>query len=76
MSRSYRKTPIYGNAGDSEKKDKRLANRKFRKVKPTLENEDELPIDLDEVINKWSMSKDGKHYSKEYYEADPRNKSK
>jgi hypothetical protein len=76
MSRSYKKTPIYGNAGDSEKKDKRLANRKFRKIKPTLENEDELPIDLDEVMNKSSISKNGKHYSKEYYDADPRNKSK
>ena len=31
MSRSRKKTPIFGWAGHSEKKDKRIANRMFRK---------------------------------------------
>jgi len=65
MGKSYRKTPIIGIAGDSEKKDKQIANGKFRKrSKQKLHEEDldGLPYDLDEVYNKWSMAKDGKTY--------------
>ena len=62
MGKSYRKEKIFPNAGSSEKKDKQLANRKFRRKKVTEFNEDELPLDLDEVSNKWTGSKDGKHY--------------
>jgi len=65
MSRSRRKTPIFGNAGHSEKQDKRLANRMFRrmeKVKIAMEKFEELPLDMNEVMNVWSMSKDGKGY--------------
>ncbi len=65
MSRSYRKTPIIGNAGNSEKKDKQIANKKFRKrSKQKLHQQqlDYLPYDMNEVHNVWSMSKDGKRY--------------
>jgi len=67
MSRSRKKTPIFGNAGGSEKKDKRLANRMFRrkeKVKIATEQYNDLPIKMDEVMNSWVMSKDGKSYWK------------
>jgi len=65
MGKSYRKTPIIGIAGDSEKEDKKIANGKFRKrSKQKLHQHrlDDLPFDLNEVHNEWSMSKDGKHY--------------
>jgi hypothetical protein len=65
MSRSYRKTPIRGIAGDSEKEDKKIANAKFRKRSKQKLHEgriNELPYDLDEVHNVWSMAKDGKYY--------------
>jgi hypothetical protein len=68
MSRSRRKTPIFGHAGKSEKKDKQMANRIFRKktkdeiAKGNYEN---LPFDINQALNVWSMSKDGKSYWKE-----------
>ena len=65
MGKSYRRTPIMGNAGDSEKEDKQTANGKFRKRSKQKLHErriEELPFDLDEVHNKWSMAKDGKSY--------------
>jgi hypothetical protein len=65
MSRSKRKTKIFGYCGFSEKKDKRMANRIFRRktrcfLKIDVENT--LPIDLNEVYNVYNMEKDGKHY--------------
>jgi hypothetical protein len=82
MSKSYRKTPIHGNTGSSEKKDKQLTNRKFRNKKIRIKNidikeldlmdeEDKLPLELDEVQNKWTMTKDGKsiiHKDSDYYD--------
>ena len=68
MSRSRKKTPIFGWCGKSEKKDKRFANRMFRrkeKVKIAMEQYEKLPIDMDEIMNVWAMSKDGKGYWKE-----------
>ena len=66
MGKSYKKIPIHGIAGNSDKKDKRIANRKLRsKVKQNLlyYNENtKLPI-LREVSNVWYMDKDGKTYS-------------
>jgi hypothetical protein len=65
MSKSKRKTPIFGIAGGSEKQDKRLANRMFRrkaKVKIIAEDYENLPVRLDEVIDAWCMAKDGKTY--------------
>ena len=39
MSRSKRKTPIFGRGGASEKKDKRINNRMFRKKEQTINSE-------------------------------------
>lgn len=74
MSRSRRKTKaikMYGR--DSDKKDKRLANRAFRRLskirvqKVIMSNEDEvsIPVDMDEVSNVYSFSSDGGAYYRE-----------
>ena len=66
MSRSYRKTPIFGNAGGSEKFDKRINNRMFRRKEKlccTTHNFDLVPLKMKEVRNRWAMKKDGKQYT-------------
>ena len=64
MSRSYRKTKIFGVSGDSEKYDKRIANRKFRKLSKNkiAAGRDDLPTHLNDVSNVWRFFKDGKLY--------------
>lgn len=66
MSRSYKKTPIFGNTTTcSEKSDKKIAHGKFRaKLRDCLKQHrfDECPIDMNEVSNIWDFGKDGKHY--------------
>lgn len=65
MSRSRRKTPIFGHAGESEKDDKRLCNRKIRRIakeKLSLDPDGYLEPLPNEVYNVWSMAKDGKSY--------------
>jgi len=63
MSRSYKKTPIVGIAGDSDKKDKRLANRAHRRLaKMSVERGDEVTPKLRGASDVWNMSKDGKRY--------------
>jgi hypothetical protein len=80
MSRSYRKTKIFGHASSSEKEDKRINNRMFRKKESEISNElvkeanadlevsDETetsyPTDMDEIRSTWGMAKDGKGYWK------------
>ncbi|HEU0300406.1 MAG TPA: hypothetical protein VFR37_13145 [Longimicrobium sp.] len=63
MSRSRRHTPIRGiTTADSEKQDKRIANRKLRrKVRVAIrcDAEGELPARRG-VSNPWCMDKDGK----------------
>ncbi len=74
MSRSTKKSKIKGiSSATSEKKDKQIANRKFRrtvKQKVNLGN-DEIP-DLKEITNKFSFDKDGKIYDSEMSERDLR----
>ncbi len=66
MSRSRRKTPIFGIAGGvSEKQDKRKANRKARKKQNWNK-------DLREVSDNWGFAKDGKRYQQEAEEEDMR----
>lgn len=63
MSRSRKKTPVCGNAGGSEKWDKRINNRMFRhreKICIASEQWDRLPINMNEVRSTWDMKKDGK----------------
>lgn len=65
MSRSHRKTPICGNAGNSDKLSKRYANRAFRRREKQCiqtENWDKLPYVMDDVYNVWNMCKDGKSW--------------
>ncbi len=64
MSRSRRKNPFTGfSTADSEKEDKRIANRKERrKIRQVLPAEPapELLPHRRELSNVWSMDKDGK----------------
>tara|TARA_R110000824_G_scaffold260591_1_gene449245 strand:+ start:270 stop:497 length:228 start_codon:yes stop_codon:yes gene_type:complete len=63
MSNTYKKTPVFGNTlAPSEKQDKRLANRRLRRInKVELMIGDELS-DLRETSSAWSFAKDGKKY--------------
>jgi hypothetical protein len=64
MSRSRKKTPVHGiTTANSEKKDKRLYNRRFRRVtKQVLRVSPlrEVLPHLREYSNPWCMDKDGK----------------
>ncbi len=68
MSRSRRKTPIVGHTtAETEKTDKRLANRRYRRrVRQTLDGVDPAADVLiphrNEVSNVWQFDKDGKQY--------------
>jgi hypothetical protein len=63
MSRSIKKEKWFGNASRSEKLDKRINNRMFRKhEKMSIRKGEEPPIDMDEIRNIWAMAKDGKSY--------------
>lgn len=63
MSRSRKKTPITGNCGGSEKRDKRWANRSLRRqFKIALKQEKEILPLLRDVSNVYTFNKDGKHY--------------
>ena len=65
MSRSYKKNNIGGNAGGSDKYDKQLSNRKFRKKRSNDNTEDDFYDDIKEVSNKWTFKKDGKSFGKD-----------
>ena len=66
MARSKRKTPIFGySTATTEKQDKRLANRAFRRaVKLSIKAETEVMPALREVSNIAVFRKDGKRYAK------------
>lgn len=63
MSRSRRRTPVRGiSTADSEKEDKRIANRRLRRTVRAairVDAEGELPARR-AVSNPWCMDKDGK----------------
>ena len=60
MSRSKRKTPVFGiTTTRTEKQDKRLANRKLRRK--TRVDPENAPA-LREVSDVWGFAKDGKIY--------------
>ena len=65
MSRSMRRTSISGmTLAPSEKQDKRLANRRLRRIVRCrlLWQAAEVLPDLREISNRWSFKKDGKAY--------------
>lgn len=77
MSRSFKKIAIHGVCSGSDKQDKTLANRKFRRIVKELlkKNIKNLPTKLKEVSNVWSFQKDGKSgvfYTKKFL-SDPIN---
>lgn len=64
MSRSYKHTTISAiTTAQSEKRDKQLANRRFRRISRHRVKIDKEPlIDLDEISDIWDFQKDGKRY--------------
>jgi hypothetical protein len=64
MTRSRKTTPICGmTKAESEKKDKRSANRLLRrKAKAEINVTGETELTAREVSDIWKFSKDGKHY--------------
>lgn len=64
MSRSYKHTTISGiTTATSEKRDKQLANRRFRRIsRHRVRTETEPLIDLNEISDPWDFQKDGKRY--------------
>lgn len=64
VARSFKKTPKTGNTKrESEKEDKQLANRKFRRIsKQKLHENKILPEKIYEVDEIWSHGKDGKRW--------------
>lgn len=74
MSRSKRKTPIFGiTTAVSEKQDKRRWNRTFRRIaKVKARVEDEAPVKIEAVTNIWDGAKDGKRYYRQYKAKDLR----
>lgn len=71
MSRSYKKNPIFGYTGNSEKSDKKNWHQSFRKKTKDIIQKSHYDIDeLEDTIfptehditNIATMSKDGKHY--------------
>ena len=64
MSRSYKHTTISAiTTATSEKRDKQLANRRFRRISRHRVKIDKEPlIDLNEISDIWDFQKDGKRY--------------
>ena len=64
MSRSYKHTTISGiTTATSEKRDKKLANRHFRRISKHRVRIDAEPlVHLNEVSDPWDFQKDGKRY--------------
>ncbi len=64
MSRSRRKTKIFGNArSTSEKDDKRHCNRLVRRAARAIAHDpDAVHVCKSEAMDVWSMSKDGRRY--------------
>ena len=62
MSRSRKKTAVSGiTTCESEKQDKRLANRKLRAaVRTAMADDAEVMPELREVSSVWTFGKDGK----------------
>ena len=63
MSRSRRKTPICGiTVAESEKRDKQIANRRYRRAATVAVSSGDDPPLYNSIINPWAFSKDGKQY--------------
>lgn len=61
MSNSYRKNPVTGTTtSTSEKEDKRLANRRLRRVNKARVKLGLEALTLKEISDVWDFNKDGK----------------
>ena len=68
MSRSRKKTPIttFAVVRKSQKKDKKLCNRRFRAItRKSMYYEEDPPYRLREVQDEWTFDGDGKGYWKD-----------
>ena len=74
LSRSRKKTKIQAiTTAKSEKEDKQISNRKFRRIvkQKVVSEKSEIP-QLREISNIWSFDKDGKKYNAEMTEKELR----
>jgi hypothetical protein len=64
MSRSRRKTPIFGmTTAETEKRDKRIANRRLRAhERVAMASGAEIVPGIRDVSSVWTFDKDGKRY--------------
>lgn len=64
MSRSYKKTKIFGNtSSSSDKLGKKINHHKFRQAtRLAISTGKEPPHSLNAVYGVWDFPKDGKHY--------------
>lgn len=66
MARSYKKTPIMGHCGGSEKEDKKIWHSRQRAaMRDALAHESEVLPETKDVSDPWGMTKDGKSYQRE-----------
>lgn len=76
MSRSKRKTPIFGNCtAESEKQDKRRCNRAQRRMSReqlAANPEQYQPASKHEALDVWLMNKDGKRFYQQWTPVDMR----
>lgn len=69
MSRSHKHTPITGiTTAESEKDDKRMANRRERARNRQRVRQGMEPMDRRLFGNPWDFAKDGKQYVPEWHE--------
>jgi hypothetical protein len=69
VSRSYKHVSIFGNCSHSDKSDKRIANRRLRRLNRELIKstpvellDDVCYLSIRDVSSTWDFAKDGKHY--------------
>lgn len=69
MSRSFKKHPVIGNCGNSDKYGKTLSSRRLRQlVRVAIKNEDEIMPLMREISSVWNFSKDGKQWIDDDYQ--------
>ena len=63
MSRSYKHAPVITWCGESNKEDKRIANRRFRKINKDKMRHNKIPLqNIKECSDNWNFSSDGLTY--------------
>jgi hypothetical protein len=63
MSRSYKHYPAITWIGESNKEDKRIANRRFRKINKDMMRHNKIPLqNIRECSDNWDFLSDGLAY--------------